>query len=203
MPNWKKLIISGSDASLNSLTASNGVFGTSSWARTSSANIIGIYTGSTATPLVTGLNSLRIAGSVTTNTDASGNVTMSIAGGGGSVAYQYTASNSTLTSTSATYVSFPAYTITPIGTSTTNVTAQIYITNGANTATRTFLVKLGNNSYTYTTGTYTAQVAFMPIIITASISANTPLQISQSGGTTANGGSAISTIRQIYVMKST
>jgi hypothetical protein len=36
MPNWKKLIVSGSDASLNSLIVANGVtgslFGTSSWA---------------------------------------------------------------------------------------------------------------------------------------------------------------------------
>ena len=36
MPSWKKVIISGSDAALNSLTVSNGItgslFGTSSWA---------------------------------------------------------------------------------------------------------------------------------------------------------------------------
>ena len=37
MPNWKKVIVSGSDASLNTLTVSNGItgslFGTASWAR--------------------------------------------------------------------------------------------------------------------------------------------------------------------------
>lgn len=32
MPNWKKLIVSGSDAVLNSVTASNGFFGTASYA---------------------------------------------------------------------------------------------------------------------------------------------------------------------------
>ena len=32
MPNWKKVIVSGSDASLNSITASNGLYGTASWA---------------------------------------------------------------------------------------------------------------------------------------------------------------------------
>lgn len=32
MPSWKKVIVSGSDAILNSVTASNGFFGTSSWA---------------------------------------------------------------------------------------------------------------------------------------------------------------------------
>jgi hypothetical protein len=32
MPNWKKLIVSGSNAILSSVTASNGFFGTASWA---------------------------------------------------------------------------------------------------------------------------------------------------------------------------
>ena len=36
MPNWKKLIVSGSDAILSSVTASNGFFGTASWARNAS-----------------------------------------------------------------------------------------------------------------------------------------------------------------------
>ena len=36
MPNWKKIIVSGSDASLNSITASAGFFGTASWAQSAS-----------------------------------------------------------------------------------------------------------------------------------------------------------------------
>lgn len=36
MPNWKKVIVSGSDAVLNSVTASAGFFGTASWASSAS-----------------------------------------------------------------------------------------------------------------------------------------------------------------------
>ena len=47
MPNWKKVITSGSDASLNSLTVINGItgslFGTSSWAVSSSRAITASY----------------------------------------------------------------------------------------------------------------------------------------------------------------
>jgi hypothetical protein len=47
MPNWKKVITSGSDASLNSLTVVNGItgslFGTSSWAVSSSRAITASY----------------------------------------------------------------------------------------------------------------------------------------------------------------
>lgn len=40
MPSWKKVITSGSDASLNTLTVQNGLFGTASWALTSSYTLL-------------------------------------------------------------------------------------------------------------------------------------------------------------------
>jgi hypothetical protein len=47
MPSWKKIILSGSDASLNSLSVSNGItgslFGTSSWAVSASRALTSSY----------------------------------------------------------------------------------------------------------------------------------------------------------------
>ena len=47
MPSWKKVIISGSNAALNSLTVSNGItgslFGTASWAVSASQAITASY----------------------------------------------------------------------------------------------------------------------------------------------------------------
>ena len=58
MPNWKKVIVSGSDALLNSVTASAGFFGTASWASnaiaSTSASVINTVSIGTGTwfPLV-------------------------------------------------------------------------------------------------------------------------------------------------------
>ena len=43
MPNWKKIITSGSDAAFNSVTASNGLFGTASWAQSASQALTSSY----------------------------------------------------------------------------------------------------------------------------------------------------------------
>ena len=50
MPNWRKIILSGSTANLNSLTVTNGItgslFGTASYALTSSYNLNPTVSGS-------------------------------------------------------------------------------------------------------------------------------------------------------------
>lgn len=69
MPNWKKIIVSGSDATLSSVTSSGGFFGTASWAQNAvsasyAPDTTFPYTGSA---LITG--SLGVTGSISTTSN--------------------------------------------------------------------------------------------------------------------------------------
>jgi hypothetical protein len=90
MPNWKKLIVSGSDAALNSLTVSNGItgslLGTSSYALTAS------FVDNTSTnAIIQGGNSFGTQALIGTNDnqnlafETSGSIRMFIASGSGNV----------------------------------------------------------------------------------------------------------------------
>jgi len=83
MPSWKKIILSGSDASLNSLSVSNGItgslFGTSSWAVSASRALTSSYITSSNVYGPYGSNSILSASYASSSTSASYALTTSFA----------------------------------------------------------------------------------------------------------------------------
>lgn len=83
MPSWKRIVVSGSDATLNTLTVSNGITGSLQGTASYATQAISASFATTASYASNGGVTSIVAGTNITISSATGDVTINSTGGGG------------------------------------------------------------------------------------------------------------------------